>query len=206
MTPLLKICGMKIPQNIMEVATLAPDLMGYIFYAGSSRCVGENFRIPEKARAITSVGVFVDQSIEFIKTKVEQCGLSLVQLHGNESPDTCELLRKHVKVIKAIGVETIEDVEKTNVYKDSCDYFLFDTKTMQFGGSGKMFDHDLLEAYELSKPYFLSGGIGAKEANYYLSTILDPRLYAIDVNSRFESSPGIKNCTELKMIAHLKRK
>ena len=129
----------------------------------------------------------------------------MVQLHGSESPGQCEELRKHVKVIKAFGIASEEDFHLLADYKNSCDYFLFDAKTPGLGGSGNKFDHDLLAAYELEKPYFLSGGLGFREVNYYQSAILDPRHYAIDVNSRFESSPGIKMKEELLKIDYLRK-
>ena len=198
----LKICGMKYASNIREAALLKPDFMGFIFYPGSKRFVGADFDpyiLSLLPAEINKTGVFVNPSLEDTVRFIKAYGLDYVQLHGEESPGQCLALRKYVKVIKAFGVHAGFDFKITEGYEESCDYLLFDTYTKAHGGSGKSFDPDLLTNYTGRLPFFLSGGIGLEEiANLHL--IHHPRLAGVDVNSRFETEPGLKNISELKKI------
>lgn len=200
----LKICGMKVPDNISDAIALQPDYMGFIFYPGSKRFVAyldaEVLRkIPQ---SIKTTGVFVNQDLEDVKKVIEVYQLKAVQLHGNESPDYCKSLLGLVEVIKAFGIDEEFDFGTLTSYADAVDYFLFDTQTPHHGGSGKRFSWQLLQHYTLTKPYFLSGGIGL-ESVPELQLITDERLYAIDVNSRFETAPGLKNIEELSSFKTL---
>lgn len=195
---------MKEPFNILEVAALAPAYMGFIFYRGSKRYVADLSEDTLKAlpSSIKKTGVFVDAKIEEVIDVVAVYGLVAVQLHGSESPEYCKTLKERlsgVEIIKAFGVDEAFDFERLSVYAETADYFLFDTKTEGHGGSGKTFNWDLLQKYTLDKPYFLSGGIGL-ETLHDLPKIADPRLYALDVNSRFELEPGLKDIKKLKEI------
>jgi phosphoribosylanthranilate isomerase len=195
----LKICGMRYPENIVEIAGLQPDYLGFIFYEKSPRYAGD--LAPEVVRAlpasILKTGVFVNATAKFIAETTEKYRLDLIQLHGNEPPETCLALRKIRPVIKAISVAAATDIATASAYQNAVDYFLFDTKTPLFGGSGTQFDWSALEAYTDDTPFFLSGGIGADDAER-LKTLQHPQLYAIDVNSRFETAPGMKDAVALR--------
>ncbi|MFD2287990.1 phosphoribosylanthranilate isomerase [Pedobacter petrophilus] len=193
----IKVCGMKLAANIAAIAALRPDYLGFIFYEKSPRFISDVSAelikyIPSE---IKTVGVFVDEDIEVVKKKVNLYQLKGVQLHGKESPKCCADLKSasgSVEIIKAFGVDENFDFSILNTYKDVVDYFLFDTKTTAHGGSGKTFDWKILDNYTLDQPYFLSGGIDLEHAAG-ISKINDERLYAVDINSRFEVEPGVKD-------------
>ena len=186
----IKICGMKYPDNILEVSQLLPDYMGFIFWEKSSRFFdGEMPILPD---SIQKVGVFVDATLEEVLSKVNTYNLNLVQLHGKESPEFCMALKqKNIAIIKVFSVNDDFDFEVLKEYEAVCDYFLFDTKGKLPGGNGITFNWDILKKYHSAKPLFLSGGIGIDEINEI--TTLNLPIYAIDVNSKFELEPGLKN-------------
>ncbi|WP_367868502.1 phosphoribosylanthranilate isomerase [Pedobacter sp. WC2423] len=190
----LKICGMKIPANIAEVVALQPDYIGFIFYSGSKRFIEDldPSLIKNIPAIIKTTGVFVNEDLETVKNAIVTYKLKAVQLHGQESAAYCKSLKGHAEVIKAFGIDENFDFDTLDEYQAYTDYFLFDTQTADHGGSGKTFSWQLLENYKNRKPYFLSGGIGVEQLAE-LEMIQDERLYAIDVNSRFELSPGLKN-------------
>lgn len=200
----LKICGMKVPENIKSVAALAPDYMGFIFFRDSKRFIDgltPSF-VKDLPAGIKRVGVFVDEELNKVAQLAVLYGLNAVQLHGAESVKYCIALRgllanAGIELIKAFGVDNDFDFEKLNSYSGIVDYFLFDTQTPGHGGSGKTFNWALLEKYTLDKPYFLSGGIGLDSIEQ-LKQIKDSRLYGIDINSRFEIAPGLKDMDKLK--------
>jgi len=200
----LKICGMKVPANISEAVDLKPDYLGFIFYPGSKRFVKDldAAEIRNIPASIKTTGVFVNQDLAEVKQAVTAYRLKAVQLHGDESPEYCRSIRGDVEVIKAFGVDASFDFSQLDAYSAVVDYFLFDTKTAQHGGSGKTFSWALLQNYTLSQPYFLSGGIGPESISE-LQQIDDNRLYAIDVNSRFETAPGLKDIEQLKKFKNL---
>ena len=184
------------PENILEVCALKPDFVGYIFYAGSKRYVGDTpdpaiFRIPERETA--KVGVFVNEELSVVKKSCELYHLDLVQLHGNESPQYCQSLNKAgISVIKALNPYNIHGGRSLDEYKGAVQYFLFDTPGKEFGGTGRKFDWDLLSGLSTPQPFLLSGGIGPADAMAIVELDL-PGLIGIDVNSKFESYPGMKN-------------
>ena len=195
----IKVCGMKHAANIAAVANLHPDYLGFIFYEKSPRYISEVSAelIKYVPQEIKTVGVFVDEDLETVKSLVAKHYLKAVQLHGNESADFCkEIKQKGVEVIKAFGVHPDFDFNVLEEYEAVVDYFLFDTQTPAHGGSGKVFDWTLLENYKLSKPYFLSGGIDLNHTEQ-IKSIKDGRLYAIDINSKFELEPGLKDVDKL---------
>lgn len=200
----LKICGMKVPDNIIDTIALQPDYMGFIFYPGSKRFVAYlDARVVHNIPpAIKTTGVFVNQDLDDVRKVIETYQLKAVQLHGHESPDYCKSLLGEAEVIKAFGIDEEFDFNTLAPYAEAVDYFLFDTQTPGHGGSGKAFSWQLLQNYTLTKPYFLSGGIGL-ESVPELQLITDERLYAIDVNSRFETAPGLKNIEELSSFKTL---
>ena len=199
----IKVCGMKYKQNIEQVGSLQPDFMGFIFYDKSKR----NFEglIPEIPNNIKKVGVFVNAQQNEVVKLVQQYELDAVQLHGDETARYCgelnEVLKNKVLVIKAFSVSDTFDFDQLNEYESKCDFFLFDTKGKERGGNGVLFDWSLLQEYRNDKPYFLSGGIGpnhVEELKYFLASESSKNCYAIDVNSRFESGPGMKKVMELE--------
>ena len=194
---------MKYMENAREVATLAPDYMGFIFYPGSPRYVEPKLRIElfEKLpRTIKKVGVFVNETLDNVIEEAFRLKLDLIQLHGAEPPEySAELKRVGFRVIKAFGMDEGFGFSKTTPYKPHVDFFLFDTKTRKHGGSGKTFDWSILEGYDQEVPFFLSGGLGANDVNR-LGEIGHYNVAAIDVNSQFETEPGLKDMAKLKVL------
>jgi phosphoribosylanthranilate isomerase len=195
----LKICGMKFPENILKVGALLPDFMGFIFWEKSSRYFdGE---IPRLPKYIKKVGVFVDESIENIQSKIEKYNLDCIQLHGTESVEFCQKLKEiPIEIIKVFSIKDNFDFEILREFESVCDYFLFDTKGELPGGNGATFDWNLLKKYPSNKPFFLSGGIGIEEIK--LLKIMNLPVYGIDVNSKFETEPGLKNIELLKSFQY----
>lgn len=194
----LKICGMKYPENILEVSELLPDYMGFIFWEKSSRFFDGN--MPELPKSIQKVGVFVDATLDEIISKIKKYNLNLIQLHGKESITFCESLKNEkIKIIKVFSVNDDFDFSILEPFETVCDYFLFDTKGKLPGGNGTVFDWNLLKKYPSKKPFFLSGGIGIEEiasVKQLLKTNLP--IHTIDINSKFEIEPGLKNMQLLK--------
>lgn len=188
--------------NIANVAELQPDYLGFIFYDKSPRAISSVSAelikyVPE---TIKTVGVFVNEDLELVIDNVIKYKLKAVQLHGSEEPAYCEALKETgVEVIKAFGIREGFEFNLLENYLKAVDYFLFDTQTEQHGGSGKQFDWSLLKNYRLDKPYFLSGGIGLAQIEQ-LNEIDDDRLFAIDINSKFETEPGFKDINKLKQF------
>ncbi|WP_066314051.1 phosphoribosylanthranilate isomerase [Aquimarina aggregata] len=205
----LKVCGMKYEENITAVADLKPDYLGFIFYEKSPRNFEED--ISELPDTIKKTGVFVDASINFIIEKVVKFGFNAIQLHGNESPEYCQELRnqldgpqrpsgsRHIEVWKVFSIKDQFDFEILKSYEGIVDYFLFDTKGKEKGGNGYTFDWRVLENYPSTTPFILSGGIGLNEIEK-IKEIMKTGLpiYALDVNSKFETAPGLKNIEDLK--------
>ena len=202
----LKICGMKYPENITEIAALKPDYLGFIFWEKSSRLMDVGL-IPELPETTKKVGVFVDASATEIRSKIEQYQLDIVQLHGNESVSFCtEIKLLNVDIIKVFSVGTNFDFSVLEKFLPMVDYFLFDTKGKLPGGNGVTFDWNVLENYPFKKPFFLSGGIGINELEAikaFQKTKVVEKCIAIDVNSQFETKPGLKNKIELEKFKKL---
>lgn len=194
---------MKFPDNIAEVGALQPDLMGFIFYAKSKRFVGDAFSlesIQHLPESIKKVGVFVNESPKIIFEKVNRYKLDVVQLHGNESVADCQFLKdKNIDIIKAFSIDEEFDFNMLKSYQAVCDYFLFDTKTPKYGGSGKMFDWQLLENYNLNKPFFLSGGLNL-EAIKKIKKLNYPMLVGLDFNSQIEDEDFKKNIQKVTEV------
>ncbi|MES2810863.1 MAG: phosphoribosylanthranilate isomerase [Bacteroidota bacterium] len=190
----LKICGMKYPENIDEIAQLQPDYLGFIFYEKSERNFNGN--LPKIDKSIQKVGVFVNATLEEILEKIKRYDLQLVQLHGNETPEFCDLLKYiNTDIIKVFSVDDAFDFRTIYPYESVCDYFLFDTKGEKAGGNGTVFNWEILRNYQSKKPLFLSGGIGLGDLEKIKK--LNVPVYAIDVNSKFETKPGLKNTQQL---------
>ena len=199
-----KVCGMREIQNIQEVAALEPDFLGFIFYEKSKRFTSV---VPKVTLAPNTkkAGVFVNESIEHIIEKTKTFSLDLIQLHGDENPEFCKNIKKlqpSIPISKAFGVDEKFDFDHLLPYHEFCDYFLFDTKGKDYGGNGISFDWHILKNYRLNKPVFISGGISPENIDELLLFIQNSSLpiYAIDVNSRFEIEPGLKNVESLKIL------
>ena len=184
--------------NIRAVEALGVDWMGFIFYPPSKRYVDvlPNY-MPEKTKR---VGVFVNESLETILRKVESFHLDILQLHGDESPEECQqLMAKGFKVMKSFGVADSFPSEKITDYEGSCDYFLFDTQTSDYGGSGRKFNWDIVQNYHGNTPFLLSGGIGPNDAED-IREFSHPMCIGIDINSKFELSPANKNVESIQQF------
>ncbi|WP_266205718.1 phosphoribosylanthranilate isomerase [Pontibacter kalidii] len=204
----IKVCGMRDPENIRQVAALRPDYMGFIFYEASKRFAEGHITpelLAELPASIKKTGVFVNAPFESIKATVEKYKLDAVQLHGKESPRGCALVKGlGVEVIKVFSVDDRFVFENTLLYESSADYFLFDTKGQEYGGNGIPFDWELLKGYLSPKPYFLSGGLNLENVKHLDK--VRPQPYAIDVNSGFEEKPALKKVEELDKLFELIRK
>ena len=196
---------MKYHENILEVSELLPDYMGFIFWEKSSRFFDGS--MPDLPKSIQKVGVFVDATLDEIILKIKKYNLNLIQLHGKESVSFCLDLKTEIKNLKQNQIEIIKvfsilddfDFSILNDYETVCNYFLFDTKGKLPGGNGTVFDWNVLKKYPSKKPFFLSGGIGIEEiasVKQLLKTNLPS--HSIDINSKFEIEPGLKNMQLLK--------
>lgn len=213
---LIKVCGMSSPEKIRNFPSLSVDFMGLIFYPKSKRFIeaglyGEGSDVLSAIHEVANigvkiVGVFVDESVETIKSNAEKYGLDFIQLHGNETPEFAQEIKSlGYKVIKAIPVSGLADIEKlSNDWQSVVDYFLFDYKCAEKGGSGKKFDWSVLASYKGTTPFFLSGGIGPDDAADVLKLNHD-RFAGVDLNSKFEIAPGLKDLDSLsKFINELR--
>lgn len=199
----LKVCGMN--HNIAEVADIMPDYLGFIFWDKSSRFFdGE---IPTLPETLKKVGVFVDASIDEILYTISKYSLDAIQLHGDESMEYCNELKHRLlpsmEIIKVFSVKNEFDFSVLKSYEFPVDYFLFDTKGELPGGNGYTFDWSVLKNYPSTKPYFLSGGIGPESIQDIRNFLKRPEAtycHALDVNSKFEDQPGLKNIEKLKQF------
>ena len=185
---------MREAENIREVEALGIDMMGFIFWPKSSRYVSQ--RPDYLPKRVKRVGVFVDEDLEQVKRLAEDYGLDYIQLHGQESPSYIFQLRG-LHVIKAFNISTAEDLLQTQPYEGLVDYFLFDAKGKSVGGNGEKFNWDVLDAYQGNTPFLLSGGIGPDDTER-VNAFHHPKCIGIDLNSRFELSPGLKDVAKLK--------
>ena len=209
----IKVCGMREEENIREVEALGIDMMGFIFWPKSSRYVSQ--RPDYLPKHVKRVGVFVDEDPELVKRLAEDYGLDYIQLHGHETPEVISFLRTpalpHPRIIKAFNISTAEDLLQTQPYEGLVDGFLFDAKGKSVGGNGEKFNWDVLDAYQGSTPFLLSGGIGPDDAAQVIAFVRGDlqsarKCIGIDLNSRFELSPGLKDIAKLKeFIYNLKK-
>ncbi len=192
----LKICGLKNPENMLKIAKLKPDFIGFIFYMESKRYLKEWFNkdiLTQVPKIVNKVGVFVNEKIETVIEKYNTYKLDLVQLHGDEDKMYCsKLFIKGIPVIKAFSISNDFDFKNIKELVPFCKYFLFDTRGESRGGTGLKFNWDKLNEYKFNLPFFLSGGIGSDDIES-ISKLSFDQLYAIDINSKFEIEPGLKN-------------
>lgn len=202
---LIKVCGMKYPENIRQVAATGIDLMGFIFYPRSPRFVGLGFNrniisnVPENIR---TVGVFVNEYTDVVADYVQRLSLNFVQLHGNESPRDCMRLREmDIAIIKNISIGSHNDFEQALNYDGVADYLLFDTRTPSHGGSGQQFQWKWLENYKGSTPFLLSGGLSIHDVET-IQAIDHPLMAGVDLNSKFEISPANKDAALIQSFTN----
>jgi len=192
----IKVCGITRESDLRALSLSGADYAGLIFHEPSPRYAGSRLSgrsAREMKGALRTVGVFVNAGKEKILSVVDRYGLDLVQLHGEESPAFCEMIRRSVAVIKAIPVSSETDLTAaTDPFRDCCDFLLFDAKGPAPGGNGILFNWEKLSDYRADIPFFLSGGIGSPEIGP-LKTFRHPGWRVVDVNSRMESSPGVKS-------------
>lgn len=192
---IIKICGMRDAANIRDVERLGADMMGFIFYPRSPRYV--EFPPEYMPRLGKRVGVFVNANLDEMLYKARAYGLDYIQLHGDESPETCLAIKRSGRgVIRAISIATADDMRRAEEYP-MADYMLFDTRTALRGGSGRRFSWDLLSGYRGSVPFLLSGGIGP-DALADVLAFRHPMFAGIDLNSAFETAPAVKDVAKLE--------
>lgn len=200
----VKVCGMTLPDQVNQLADLGVAFAGFIFYPKSPRYVlnGMNQEKLRRINSINKVGVFVNAPVEEVLKTVDECRLHMVQLHGDESPKYCERIADYITVVKAFRMSENDSVEwMTKPYRDVCDMFMFDTMGAGYGGTGKKFDWTILKGEAIRKPFFLSGGIERGDEarlNEFSHEPVASDLFSIDINSRFETSAGIKDLNKVK--------
>jgi phosphoribosylanthranilate isomerase len=197
----VKVCGLTIMEQMQAMQELGVDYAGMIFYEKSKRFVGTKFTNQKSAvnsLIISRVGVFVNAEMEVVEQAITDYQLTSIQLHGDETDEYCLELMDKVDVVKVFRIADQKDIDTlVDPYQEVCHYYLFDTDTSAYGGSGQQFDWSILEKAAINKPFFLSGGIGPEDVNK-IKAFKHPYFYAIDVNSRFEIEPGIKDIDKLK--------
>lgn len=199
----IKVCGLNDSQNIKALKALQLDYMGFIFWKPSKRFCAIN-TLELTSDKTKKVGVFVNEDIVVIKQKIESFGLDAIQLHGDETADFCAKLKaENITIIKSLSIDDAFDFNALNDFEKVVDYFLFDTKGKLPGGNGYAFDWQILNQYALKTPYFLSGGLALPHAlaiKEFLKTSAGQKCVALDLNSQFETQPGIKNVELIKQF------
>ncbi|ULQ57227.1 phosphoribosylanthranilate isomerase [Flavihumibacter rivuli] len=195
----VKVCGMTQLEQVDRLGSLGATFAGFIFYPKSPRYVLRYMTTSQlrKENAINKVGVFVNSGQDEVLQMVDECRLHMVQLHGDETPKYCERIADYVSVVKAFRLSDNDSIEwMVRPYMDVCDMFLFDTMGVGYGGTGKKFDWNILREVNVGKPYFLSGGIEPGDVQALKEFAVQAQgkgFFAIDVNSKFETSPGVKD-------------
>jgi len=194
----IKVCGITELKQLQQLDGLDIDFAGLIFYPESPRFIGNKLSPKDVKKAdfeLKKTGVFVNPEMIDVLDAIDDYGLDAVQLHGDESPEMCEDLGSEVEVIKAFRVQEGADIDKMVAKYDAvCDYYLFDTAGLKenLGGTGRSFDWNLLTRARIEKPFFLSGGIGPEDAEK-IKAFSHPDFFGVDINSRFETTPGVKD-------------
>jgi phosphoribosylanthranilate isomerase len=200
-----KVCGITNLEQATALQAMGVHYIGFIFYLSSKRYVLEKLSLADlanfKPKAVKKVGVFVNETLEHLLEIVQAAGLDLVQLHGDESPDYCAAVRQKVETIKVFRVGAA--VPNFESYEAVVDYFLFDTDSALYGGTGQHFNWELIKGTTIPKPFFLSGGIGPNDiqgVQVMEKTKAGKTLLALDINSQFEITPGVKNLEKIKIF------
>lgn len=206
----IKVCGMTRPEQVMQLDEMGVEFAGFIFYPKSPRYVFSHMSKEQlrklKGQHINKVGVFVNTPAEEVLQMVDSCGLYLVQLHGDESPRYCEKISNYVTVVKAFRMREGENILwRAKDYQDVCDMFLFDTEGAGYGGTGKKFNWNILKGENVRKSFFLSGGIQPEDVDLlkeFEKEAVAKDLFAIDINSKFEIAPGLKNMDAIRAFVN----
>jgi phosphoribosylanthranilate isomerase len=203
----VKVCGMTEIDQVKQLDAMGVDFAGFIFYPKSPRYVIRHLSGEQVKRArlrLGKVGVFVNAAYDEVMRQVEAFGLDMVQLHGDETPRFCEQLANYITVVKVFRLGENDPIEwLIRPYQDYCDMFLFDTEGAGYGGTGKKFNWDTLKPAHIDKLFFLSGGIEAADVVKLREFELEPvarKLFAIDINSKFELSPGVKDLKKIRSM------
>jgi phosphoribosylanthranilate isomerase len=200
----VKICGLS--SDLPELASLGMDYAGFIFYGKSPRCVLGKIAPDELSvfpAGVKKIGVFVDEELSVMQQLAADFQLDILQLHGSESPELCRKIRGiGFPVIKAFGVGSDFNFERLRPYLDSVDFFLFDTATSAHGGSGKTFDWNVLQRYPFDIPILVGGGVGLENLSELLESAI-PHLHAVDMNSKLEIAPGVKNISRVQAAINI---
>ncbi len=198
----IKVCGITTAKQVQQLDGLDIDFAGFIFVPDSPRYVEGKLDTKAIKNAdfdLKKVGVFINPSYSDILDAIEDYGLDVVQLHGEETPEFCSDLNEDVEVIKVFHIdESVKDIDALVApYDNACDYYLFDTKAgEQKGGTGKQFDWSILAKSKIEKPFFLSGGIGVDDIAQ-IKKFKHPDFYGVDINSKFETEPGVKDLAKV---------
>lgn len=206
----IKVCGMTRPEQVMQLDEMGVEFAGFIFYPKSPRYVFSHMSKEQlkklKGQHINKVGVFVNTPADEVLQLVDECGLYLVQLHGDESPRYCEKISNYVTVVKAFRMREGENILwRAKDYQDVCDMFLFDTEGAGYGGTGKKFNWNILKGENVRKPFFLSGGIQPEDVDLlkeFEKESVAKDLFAIDINSKFEVAAGLKNMDTVRTFVN----
>lgn len=195
---------MKYPENVQAVAALQPDYLGFIFYPKSARYCTDTLNYETIASIqfpVQKVGVFVNETIKEVIRISTSYEMDVIQLHGDETVEYCENLKLlDFRIIKAFGIDERFDFSVLNEYEEVCDYFLFDTKSSTYGGTGQKFNWSLLNQYQLQKPVFLSGGLDIADIPSVYDLIKDIPVHALDFNSKLELEPGRKDVEKCSIL------
>src|ERR1044071_4204012 len=200
----VKVCGMTLPEQLEQLGGMGVTFAGFIFYPKSPRYVFKSMTTTQirKENNVNKVGVFVNATIEEVLHMVYECRLHMVQLHGDESPKYCERIADYVSVVKAFRLSDNDSLQwMIKPYMDVCDMFMFDTMGAGYGGTGKKFNWSMLKETSIGKPFFLSGGIEPGDDQQLKDFAKEPvakALFAVDINSRFEVTPGVKDMNAVK--------
>jgi len=203
----VKVCGMTQLDQVKKLDEMGLDFAGFIFYPKSPRYVGKHITGEQLKKAklrLGKVGVFVNATYDEVMKQVDDYGLDMIQLHGDENPRLCDQLASYVTVIKVFRLGDNDPIDWiTRPYQDSCDMFLFDTLGVGYGGTGKKFNWDVLKSAVVEKLFFLSGGIEPEDVEKLLEFAKAPvaaKLFSVDINSRFETSSGIKDLKKIQQF------
>jgi len=205
----VKVCGMTQLDQVRKLDEEGADFAGFIFYSKSPRYVGKHIKADQLKKAklrLGKVGVFVNAAYDDLLRQVDEYGLDMVQLHGDETPRFCEQVANYVNVIKVFRLGEDDPIDwLIRPFQDSCDMFLFDTEGAGYGGTGKKFNWEILKSATIDKIFFLSGGIEAgdtEKLNAFSKEPVAKKLFSIDINSKFEISPGVKDLAKVKGFIH----
>jgi len=201
---IIKVCGIKSEDNLAALSSLPVDMVGLNFYKPSPRYVGPEV-VPQwydvLPDEVSRVGVFVNESMDDIMDIADEYRLDYVQLHGDEDVSFCNEAAAQLPIIKVVRVGSHIDWSQIERYAEVAEYILFDTDSKAYGGSGHKFDWSLLADYPLSTPYLIGGGVGPEDTNL-LQSHSHTKFIGVDINSRFEIEPAVKNIELIKKFAY----